>query len=73
MVVASAAERSHPVAVLPLENLNHAAADDYFSDGLTGEIIRNLAIIDGFAVRSQTSSFAFKGSPRNLRDATKEL
>ena len=62
-----------PVAVLPLENLNHAAGDDYFSDGLTGEIIRNLAIIDGLAVRSQTSSFAFKGRPGNLRDAAKQL
>ena len=67
--------RSAPIriAVLPLDNLNHAAADDYFSDGLTDEIIRNLAIIDGLAVRSQTSSFAFKGKPENLRDTANQL
>ena len=38
-----------------------------------GEIIRNLSIIDGLAVRSQTSSFAFKGKPQNVRDVGKQL
>jgi adenylate cyclase len=61
------------IAVLPLDNLNHASSDDYFSDGLTDEIIRNLAIIDGLAVRSQTSSFAFKGKPHNIRDTARQL
>ena len=41
--------------------------------GSADEIIRNLAIIDGLAVRSQTSSFAFKGKPRNIRDAARQL
>jgi TolB-like protein/Flp pilus assembly protein TadD len=48
-------------------------ANDYFADGLTGEIIRNLSIIEGLAVRSQTSSFAFKGRPQNVREAGKQL
>ena len=61
------------IAVLPLDNLNHAPSDDYFSDGLTDEIIRNLAIVDGLAVRSQTSSFAFKGKPHNIRDTARQL
>lgn len=61
------------IAVLPLGNLSQDPADEYFSDGLTGEIIRNLSIIDGLAVRSQTSSFVFKGKPRNIREAGKEL
>src|SRR6516165_2889445 len=52
------------IAVLPLENLSHDPANDYFADGLTDEIIRNLSIIDGLAVRSETSSFVFKGKPR---------
>jgi hypothetical protein len=46
------------IAVLPLRNLNQDPASDYFADGLTDEIIRNLSIIDGLAVRSQTSSFS---------------
>ncbi|MBK5292059.1 MAG: hypothetical protein JJE04_10325, partial [Acidobacteriia bacterium] len=62
-----------PIAVLPLTNLSQDPADDYFADGLTGEIIRNLSIIDGLAVRSQTSSFVFKGKQQNVRDAGKRL
>src|SRR5712691_1484663 len=62
-----------PIAVLPLNNLSEDSAHDYFADGLTGEIIRNLSIIDGLAVRSQISSFAFKGKPQNVREAGKQL
>jgi TolB-like protein/Flp pilus assembly protein TadD len=62
-----------PIAVLPLINLNQDPANDYFADGLTGEIIRNLSIIDGLAVRSETSSFTFKGKPQKARDAGKQL
>ncbi len=61
------------IAVLPLTNVSQAPANDYFADGLTDEIIRNLSIIDGLAVRSQTSSFAFKGKPRNVREAGAQL
>jgi TolB-like protein len=62
-----------PIAVLPLMNLNQDPASDYFADGLTGEIIRNLSIIDGLKVRSESSSFAFKGKPQRARDAGKQL
>ncbi|HKE26903.1 MAG TPA: tetratricopeptide repeat protein [Bryobacteraceae bacterium] len=62
-----------PIVVLPLHNLSPDPADDYFADGLTGEIIRNLSIIEGLAVRSQTSSFAFKGKRQNVREAGKQL
>ena len=62
-----------PIAVLPLVNLNQDPANDYFADGLTSEIIRNLTIIEGLAVRSEASSFALKGKPRNARDAGKQL
>jgi TolB-like protein len=62
-----------PIAVLPLINLNQDSADDYFADGLTGEIIRNLSIIDGLVVRSQTSSFGFKGKTQNVRETGKQL
>ena len=62
-----------PIAVLPLNNLSQDPSNDYFADGLTDEIIRNLSIIDGLAVRSETSSFALKGRPRNIREAGKQL
>jgi TolB-like protein/Flp pilus assembly protein TadD len=61
------------IAVLPLENLSHDPANDYFADGLTDELIRNLSLIDGLAPRSRTSSFAFKGQPRNVREVGKQL
>ena len=61
------------IAVLPFENLNAQPDSDYFADGLTDEVIRNLAAIDGLEVRSRTSSFYFKGKPRNLRDVGSQL
>jgi TolB-like protein/Tfp pilus assembly protein PilF len=64
---------SIPIAVLPLTNLSADPANDYFADGLTYEIIRNLSLIEGLAVRSQTSSFALEGKPRNIREAGKQL
>ncbi len=61
------------IAVLPLKNLSGEPGSDYFADGLTDEIIRNLAVIQGLQVRSSTSSFAFKNKPRNLRDVGEQL
>ena len=61
------------IAVLPLKNLSAEPDSDYFVDGLTDEIIRNLAVIEGLEVRSRTSSFAFKDKPRNLRDIGEQL
>jgi adenylate cyclase len=62
-----------PIAVLPLANLNQDPANDYYADGLTGEIIRNLSIIDGLTVRSESSSFAFKGKRLKAQDAGRQL
>jgi adenylate cyclase len=64
---------SIPLAVLPLTNLSADPGDEYFADGLTDELIRHLSIIDGLAVRSQTSSFVFNGKPRNVREAGTQL
>lgn len=61
------------IAVLPFKNLSAEPDSDYFVDGLTDEIIRNLAVIEGVDVRSQTSSFFFKDKPRNLRDVGEQL
>lgn len=62
-----------PIAVLPLINSSPDTGNEYFADGLTEEIIRNLSIIDGLTVRSQTSSFALKGRPRNMLEAGRQL
>lgn len=81
LVVASAAllwrtaATSEPpvIAVLPFKNLSAEPNSDYFVDGLTDEVIRNLSAIDGLAVRSSTSSFAFKDRPRNTREVGEQL
>jgi TolB-like protein/cytochrome c-type biogenesis protein CcmH/NrfG len=61
------------IAVLPFQNLSSEPDSDYFSDGLTDEIIRNISIIDGLQVRSRTSSFAFKDKPINLHGVSAQL
>ena len=65
---AAAAAAAKSIAVLPFTNLSADAANQDFADGLTDELLRNLSVVDGLEVRSRTSSFAFKGQPRNLRD-----
>src|SRR5579872_5773362 len=61
------------IAVLPLVNLNRDRSSDYLADGLTSEIIRDLSIIDGLTVRSQTSSFALKEKPYDIEQVGRQL
>jgi TolB-like protein/Flp pilus assembly protein TadD len=61
------------IAVLPFKNLSGETNSEYFVDGLTDEIIRNLSVIDGLAVRSRTSSFAFKGKLRDVGQVGQQL
>ena len=61
------------IAVLPFRNASSDPGNDDFIDGLTSEVIRNLASIDGLQVRSQTSSFFFKDRPRDLREVAQQL
>jgi len=55
------------IAVLPFANLAPDAGQDYFTDGLTEELITQLAILPGLRVIGRTSSFAFKGRNEDLR------
>jgi eukaryotic-like serine/threonine-protein kinase len=72
-VAASMIASDRPIiAVLPFKNLSAEPDSDYFVDGLTDEIIRNLAVIDGLEVRSQTSSSFFK-STRDLAQIQEKL
>ena len=49
------------IAVLPLANMSADPENEYFSDGMTEEIINALAKVPGVQVASRSSSFAFKG------------
>jgi len=52
---------SKSIAVLPFVNMSSDKEADYFSDGMTEELINALANVDGLRVASRTSAFAFKG------------
>ena len=55
------------LAVLPFANLSGSKDDDYFSDGMTDEIIGQLSKITGLQVAARTSSFAFKGKNEDAK------
>jgi TolB-like protein/DNA-binding winged helix-turn-helix (wHTH) protein len=65
--------RQYAIAVLPFKNLSTEPNSDYFSDGLTDEIIRDLSTIEGLQVKSRTSSFVFKDKPRDVHDVGRQL
>jgi TolB-like protein/Tfp pilus assembly protein PilF len=60
------------IAVLPFKNEGGQASEE-FVDGLTYEIQKNLAAIDGLELRSPMSSFAFKNQRRDLADIGSRL
>jgi serine/threonine-protein kinase len=72
-VDATPAARQPVIAVLPFENLSKEAGSEEFADGLTYEIHRNLAPIEGLELRSATSSFTFKNKRRDLGDIDRQL
>ena len=55
------------IAVLPFVNMSDDPGNEYFSDGLSEEILNLLAKIPGLKVIGRTSSFAFKGKNEDLR------
>ena len=61
------------IAVLPFVNMSADPENEYFSDGITEEIINTLTSIEGLDVASRTSVFMFKGINKNVRDIGKEL
>jgi serine/threonine protein kinase/tetratricopeptide (TPR) repeat protein len=68
---AAAAPKS--IAVLPLTNMSADPENEYFSDGMTEEIINALAKVPGLQVASRTSCFAFKGKDVDIRQAGEKL
>ncbi|MGA9750679.1 MAG: protein kinase [Acidobacteriota bacterium] len=63
---------AHSIAVLPFNNLS-GPDDEYFSDGVTDEILNALAHVEGLRVAARTSCFAFKGRREDLRAIGEKL
>lgn len=61
------------IAVLPFANMSSDPEQEYFSDGLTEEIINALGQLPGLKVIARTSSFAFKGRHLDIREIARAL
>ena len=61
------------IAVLPFVNMSTDPENEFFSDGLSEEILNSLARIDGMQVVGRTSSFQFKGKNEDLRGVGEKL
>lgn len=63
----------HSIAVIPFVNMSSDTENEYFSDGISEEIINALAKIEGLHVTARTSSFTFKGKKLDIREIGKIL
>src|SRR5215469_14065561 len=61
------------IAVLPFTNMSGDPEQEYFSDGITEDIITDLSKISGLFVVARNTAFTFKGRPINLQEAGREL
>ena len=64
---------SKSVAVLPFVSMSNGPDDDYFSDGLTEEIINGLAQVPDLLVTARTSVFHFKGKSLPVDEIARQL
>ena len=70
----SAATRDKPsIAVLPFNNMSGDPEQEYFSDGITEDIITDLSKVSGLSVIARHSSFSYKGKPLKVQQIGREL
>jgi len=68
-----AQERRPSVAVLPFTNMSGDPEQEYFSDGITEDIITDLSKISSLFVVARNTAFTYKGKPRNVQQVGQEL
>jgi serine/threonine-protein kinase len=66
VLAAESVEREKSIAVLPFVNMSSDPEQEYFSEGISEEILNELAQLPGLRVASRTSAFTFKGENRNM-------
>lgn len=66
LTAASPGHRVRSIAVLPFENLSNDPTQEYFTDGITDELITDLATLEGVRVISRTSVMPYKGKRQPL-------
>ena len=71
--IADAMSRRPTLAVLPFQNIGDDPEQEYFADGVVGDIITALSRFRSFAVIARMSSFAYKGRVIDVRQVAREL
>jgi adenylate cyclase len=61
------------IAVLPFKNMSEDSEQDYFSDGITEDIITDLSKVSGLFVIARTSTFVYKGKAFSVSNICREL
>jgi len=61
------------IAVLPFDNISRDPQQDYFSDGITGDVITDLSQISGLFVIARNTMFTYKGNPVKVQQIAREL
>jgi TolB-like protein/Tfp pilus assembly protein PilF len=69
----AAAASIHSIAVLPLSNLSGDPSEEFFSDGMTDQLITDLAKVGSLRVISRTSVMQYKGTRKTLPEIAREL
>jgi TolB-like protein len=74
VAAADSQEKRRPsIAVLPFDNMSGDPEQDYFSDGITEDIIAELSKFKDFLVIARNSSFQFRGKANDLAEVAKKL
>jgi len=71
--LSTAGEERITVAVLPFDDISSGKDNEYFSDGLTEELIMHLTQLKNLKVTSRTTAMQYKGERKNIRTIGKEL
>jgi TolB-like protein/class 3 adenylate cyclase/Flp pilus assembly protein TadD len=71
--LAPRAQDRKSVAVLPFVNMSSDKENEYFSDGITEDLIAALSKVSGLHVAARTSSFAFKGKNEDIQKIGEQL
>jgi TolB-like protein/DNA-binding winged helix-turn-helix (wHTH) protein/Tfp pilus assembly protein PilF len=69
----AAAAPIHSIAVLPLANLSGDPSEEFFADGMTDQLITDLAKVGSLRVISRTSVMQYKGTSKSLPEIAREL
>jgi adenylate cyclase len=70
---AGAPSEGPSIAVLPFQNMSGDAEQEYFSDGITEDIITDLSKLSGLLVIARNSTFTYKGKPVDVREVGKRF